>query len=396
MSERPAVRLLEPVPFEHEGETLIALRDNAKLGDGVMVLQPIGYYLLRYLDGSRTRAQILEAFQADTGQELPGPILDDLLVQLDRHCVLDNEHSRGVLASFDARPAAHAGGAYPEQPEKLKLFLKEILALESPLQTMDRQLVGLVAPHIDLARGDRCYSFAYGELLQHKPATMTAVVLGISHSAAHQPFVLTRKSFETPLGLVETDQEAVEFLAQACDFDPFQDEFNHFGEHSVEFQAVFLRHLYPEPDTFKMVPVLCGSFHQPLRNGGRPEQIPGVESFLAGLGQLLQQREDAFLIAGADLAHVGVTFGGSPLSDSDLSELEAKDLETMKAAVRGDGLGFFRTLQADGGCRGYCGTSAIYTLVETLKTDGLLHQYQQCSEPGNASTVSVAAAGFYR
>ncbi|MGE0494158.1 MAG: AmmeMemoRadiSam system protein B [Vulcanimicrobiota bacterium] len=395
--DKPLVRLLEPIPFEHEGQTLVALRDTARLAEGVVVLQPVAYFLMRFLDGSRTRSEILDDFRKDTGVSLPAEALDSLLGQLDAHCVLDNPRSRGVLDGFARRPAAHAGTAYPDDPDALRSFLDGILALEdAPQVRMEQRLVGMICPHIDLRRGDRSYAWSYGELRQRLPETMTAIVLGISHAPARSPFVLTRKDFDTPLGPVPTDVALVEQLAAACDFDPFRDEFNHFGEHSVEFQAVFLKHLYPRAGQLRLLPVLCGSFHRPLLDGGSPETIPGVASFFQGLKAILRERDDAFLIAGADLAHMGVTFGGDPLSDEQLADLERRDLETMTRAAGCDALGFFSTLQADKGQRGYCGTSAIYTLLEGLRTPGHLHGYQQCNEPGNTSTVTVAAAGFYR
>ncbi|MBI3928558.1 MAG: AmmeMemoRadiSam system protein B [Armatimonadetes bacterium] len=396
--ERPVARPLEPVPIQYGGSTMIALRDPSGLSERIIMLQPAAYTLLQFMDGSNTREEILEKFQAWSGVILRRNLLDDLLEQLEANLVLDSPQARLALDRRVHRPAAHAGAAYPADRRELRLFLDGLLALrknQTPATT-GMSLVATVAPHIDLQRGASCYSVAYNELIAHAIPQRTFVVLGISHALSRSPFILTRKSFQTPLGPVPTDQEFVGELADACEFDVFLDEYNHFGEHSVEFQAVLLRHVYPDA-ALKIVPVLCGSFHRPLLEGGSPRDIPGVASFLAALRGALQKRPgEAFVLASVDLAHVGERFGGSALSEEQLGELAAKDRDSLLRAVEGDAEGFFATLQADRGERNYCGTSAIYTMLEVLGNPrGQLHRYDQCNEPGNASCVTVAAAGYY-
>lgn len=394
--EHPVVRPLEPVPIDHGEQRFIALRDNTGLSAGMVLLQPAAYFLLQFMDGKHNRSEIRQRFTATTGLELPEEMLENLLAQLDEHLVLDGPRAREALARHSLRPAAHAGSAYPSDPAELKLFLDGVLGLDpNGVGEVAGRLAGVLAPHIDIRRGAACYSQAFSELRARRPERILAIVLGISHSASRTPFILTRKDFETPLGPVPTDLAVVDELAAACDFDPFTDEYNHLGEHSVEFQAVFLRHLYPSH--LRMVPILCGSFHRPLLEGGLPEDIAGVPAFFSALKRVVEgHSEEAVIIASVDLAHVGVRFGGSPLSEQDLAALAVADRESLARAVEGDAPGFFATLQADGGARSYCGTSAIYTMLRVLDTSGTLHRYDQCNEPGNVSSVTIAAAGYYK
>ena len=55
------------------------------------------------------------------------------------------------------------------------------------------------------------------------------------------PFALTRKDFATPDGVVVTDRALVDAITRRTTVDFFEDEWNHRGEHSVEFQVVALR-----------------------------------------------------------------------------------------------------------------------------------------------------------
>ena len=73
-------------------------------------------------------------------------------------------------------------------------------------------LRGIVSPHIDFARGGPVYTWAYKELVEDSDAD-TFVILGVAHQYCRNRFALTRKDFETPLGLVRTDRAYVDRIA---------------------------------------------------------------------------------------------------------------------------------------------------------------------------------------
>ncbi|GMU56124.1 MAG: MEMO1 family protein [Candidatus Xenobia bacterium] len=393
-----SLRPLEPVPIDHEGERLIAFRDSAGLVSGVVMVRPAAYVLVSLLDGTRTKQEALAEFAARTGAMVELETLDALIEQLEQALIMDGPRARQALAAMPERPAAHAGSAYPAEPDELTGFLEALLARERPPKP-PAPLSGLLTPHIDLRRGAESYAMAYNSLIDGLGENDTFVVLGISHAPCRQPFILTRKPFETPFGCLEPDLDLIEELVQGCDFDPFQDEYNHLGEHSVEFQNVFLAYLEQlSGRRLKTVPILCGSFHEAILERKSPLEIPGVASFLASLKSAVRKRPGRVcLIAGADLAHKGVRFGEPPLDRDFLSQLELADLESLRHCEQGDYDAFFATHQADRGERNYCGTSAIYTMLHCLEGQpGVLHRYQQCNEPGEISTVTVAAASYYR
>src|SRR5947207_1417010 len=90
----------------------------------------------------------------------------------------------------------------------------------------------------------------------------------------------------------------------------FGAELVHRGEHSIEFQAVFIRYLFGGRRDFTIVPILTSFAHDALARGKRPEDDRRVARFLDAVVETAaaQKRRVAF-VAGADLAHMGPRFG---------------------------------------------------------------------------------------
>ena len=62
--------------------------------------------------------------------------------------------------------------------------------------------------------------------------------------------------------------------------DCFASELAHRGEHSIEFQAVFLRYLYGGRRDFTIVPILASFAHEALARGQGRTTTPGSPRFL--------------------------------------------------------------------------------------------------------------------
>ena len=213
-----------------------------------------------------------------------------------------------------------------------------------------------------------------------------------------RPFSICAKAFDTPLGALEPDHQALAELEEASRFDVREDEYLHKGEHSLEFQAVFLRHALGErAAAARIVPVLCGlGAAQASRRD--PAHDPEAESFLAALAALVERRAGRVLvIAGADLAHVGPRFGDPrPLDDRERETLAARDAESVALALGRDAPGFFRQVAADLPTRRVCGLGPIYTMLRVLPEGrGARLHYDQCVDPHEGSVVSHASLGYY-
>ena len=189
------------------------------------------------------------------------------------------------FAESSVRPASHAGGAYHDDPKKLAEYIdRDCLAKVKAKKTANGSgsLRALIAPHIDPWRGARSYGHAYTTLRATLPDRVdTFVLFGTSHAPMRTPFSICKKAFATPLGHVEADLDAIDRIAAAVrkDFDVYEDQFNHKREHSLEFQAVFLRHLLGARKA-RIIPILAGVGEQ-QHTGKSPALDAACERFLA-------------------------------------------------------------------------------------------------------------------
>ncbi len=401
MEYRPRVRPFATVPLPESasaGGPAYLIQDPNGITEEAFVVPLPTLCLMELADGSRTVEEIIRDFAHLTGALVPEDLLRSLLEDLDSKNLVDNAKTRKLLDSLDPRPARHAGSAYPKDPLILSQFFQEILGPPPDKRnSYPAPVAASILPHIDFFRGRETYTAGYSAIkdkLKVSNDPLTVVILGICHAVSRHPFILTKKAFDTPLGVVPTNSAFVDRLNRDLPFDPFEDEYHHLGEHSVEFHAVALRYLLPGNRDLSIVPVLCGSFHQAIQDQIDPLELPGVGPFLDNLQGLLEEESAIHVLASVDLAHVGEDFGMAPTDEVSLTRLEEEDKKTLAGVQNGDPQAFFSTLQADGGSRNYCGTPAIYTLLQLFPEPFTLHSYQQCSSPDLASSVTVCSASL--
>jgi hypothetical protein len=194
------------------------------------------------------------------------------------------------------------------------------------------------------------------------------------------------------------DQELVEAIQSRCPYDLFRDEGAHRNEHSVEFQCLFLRHLHPEPASIRIVPVLCGSFHEAIGQSVSPLEVNPFRQFVDALSESVSARgEKIFYLASADLAHMGLQFGDRKgVEEADLRVLEEVDREMLGYVEKMDGEGFYVSILRERDRRKICGLPAIYTLLKVMEAkEGKLLNYGKAYTPETLSVVSFASLGFY-
>ncbi len=380
------------------------LRDTQGVATSHVVLPMDLLPIIQRFTGSSTCEEIAR----ETSKEVGGRVSVELVVQLAGELeqglfVMGEPYKRArarierEFASADVRHASHAGGAYHGDSRKLGAYIeKECFAKADTKSNGHGTLAGLVAPHIDPWRGARCYGEAYGVLGKAFPADAnTFVLFGTSHAPMREPFALCRKAFDTPLGRLEADKDAIDAIAAACDFDPYADQFNHKREHSLEFQAVFLKHLLGNREA-RIIPILAGLGEQ-QSTGKSPHGARTVDRFFDAVRKVVDDKR-AIVIAGADLAHVGPRFGDEKAFDEgERLALDQTDHESLDHATRGDAEGFWRHVAGDLETRRVCGLAPIYALLRTITNGsrGHLRHYEQNVDPDEGSIVSHAAVGFY-
>jgi MEMO1 family protein len=415
MRDNPRLRPVEAFPVEQNGKTLIYLKDPLNFASPLGI-SPVGYFILSHFDGQHSLIDIQAAYSKQFGHLLLADELNEFIETLDRCYYLQSAnfiaHRNSVIEEFHrqpARPAAHAGGAYKADPAELKTQLDGFFAAPNgpdlpSKKTRAATPRAIVAPHIDFHRGGAAYAWAYKSLVESDGADLF-VLLGTSHCGGQTPFILTLKDFETPLGLVETDKQFVHRLRERCEEDPFTDEYLHRGEHSLEFQVLFLKYaaqmraaITGEPERpFKIVPILVSSFHSMVVTQTPPEREAAVGKFLKLLRELTDEEGGKVcFIAGVDLAHVGQQFGDrEPVTDDFLKWVGSEDQQLVERLAQLDAPGFFNEVAKDQDKRRICGFAPLYSLIHLLDgAKGKPLKYGQAFTPETGSAVTFTSMIF--
>ncbi|MDE2509470.1 MAG: AmmeMemoRadiSam system protein B [Planctomycetota bacterium] len=414
--ERPQFRVpLNARRVDHDGAAFVAIEDPRGVLSGPVAVPMVTFQrVLCHFDGSKTLPEIQAAVLRETGQFLALAALETLVRQLDEALVLDGPRFEEFMKAFRAmkcRPAAYAGRSYAGTERALRAQLSHFFAHENGAGTIDEEAVGdgasstafegsrfrgVISPHIDFARGGPTYTHAYRALLEGSDADVF-VILGVAHQACTRRFVLTRKDFETPLGVVTTNKKYVDRIAEIAGDIYFDDELAHHVEHSIEFQVVFLQHILGERRPFTIVPILVGSFHDLMARGVDPIADPEVAAFAAALRTTENESgKRVAYIGGVDLCHVGPEFGDPlPLEDEQLEQVRGFDSAMLGYAAEGDAAGWFATASQVGNRLRVCGLAATYVFLHALgPTRGRVLRYDQAVDDRRTSCVSLAGMAF--
>jgi MEMO1 family protein len=401
---------LDCFPMRNGGRELYCLRDRADAEAQPLLVSQAAVLLASLLDGERSLGAVRAAFTLRTGAPISEREIADFVRRLDEANLLESEAYRArqarQRAEFKAaivRAAIHAGGAYPGEPDELQAFLDGLYAHEDgpgvrPGPSSGRGARGLIAPHIDLHRGGPTYAWTYQALAECRPADVY-VLLGTYHLPMGSTLAATRKAYATPLGPAPVDHDFLDALESAYPGDLYADELGHRSEHSIEFQALYLRSLglVGAERGATVVPILCGSIQQWVAPSDSPLSSPEVRAALGALRAAVAARGGRIcLVAGADLAHVGPRFGDRQLVRGTFREaVERGDREMLELVCRGDAEGFYAQVMRDADARRICGLSPIYYLLSLIGPgSGRLLKYSQWVDASGQGAVTYAGVLF--
>ena len=405
-TENPKIRPIEAFPLQESGQELIALKDPAGISAEIVCVSPETFFLISLMDGTNTLRDLQAAYLRRYGALLYTEKVEELIVQLDACHLLENLHFQDYLRRLQAdfkkaptREAMFAGKGYEANPEQLKAMIQGYFTAKDgpglPEEKKDEKAIkGIVAPHIDFARGGQCYAHAYKALGESMKADLY-IILGTCHTPMQNPFAFTLKRFASPLGEIETPKDLIADIANQLSFDPFLDEFCHRNEHTIEFQLVFLHYLLGKSN-FKIFPILCNSFHGLIQQGISPMQDPLYKETIALLTDQCDRLDRVCLVASADLAHVGPQFGHrEAVTPGVLAETRVKDLEMLGYVQALKAEEFYRFILQEKDRRNICGLPPIYALVNLIKAQtGHLLNYQQWQDPQGKGAVTFASMAF--
>jgi AmmeMemoRadiSam system protein B len=415
MLDRPRLRAVEIFPVQQDGKTLVYLKDPQNFAQPLGI-SPSGCFIVSHFDGKHSLIDIQEAYNRQFGMLLLTHELAAFIDLLDHHLYLHTDrfvlHRNKIVAEFKAkptRPAAHAGSIYREDPDQLRRQLDGYFFSPHgpgrPAADIDSAIPkAIVAPHIDFHRGGPAYAWAYKGLGESDGADLY-ILLGTSHCGGENPFILTFKDFNTPLGPVATDRAFARRLQQSCREDLLADEFLHRGEHSLEFQVLFLKYIAQRraelrgqsEKPFKILPILVSSFHSMVLSRSVPEKHAPVATFLHALQDLVaQEKRRVCFVAGVDLAHVGRQFGDhQPITPDFLKWVETEDHLLIDRLAALDARGFFDEIAKDQDKRRICGFSPLYSLIQLLDGGrGRRLKYDQAFTPETGSAVTFVSMVF--
>lgn len=401
---------LDFIPSPVSDRPGLLLRDPFRYTPDLLFVPALLVRALALLDGEHSVDDLRSALSAAAGSVIPEEILASLIDTLRSCGFLETEEffgmrdqSQAEFAAATVRVAAHSGSGYPGERDRLSAELDSYDTHLSPeissAHPAGRRFSGIAAPHVSPHGGAICYSEAYLSLRQSlSPDAMpeTIVILGTSHYGAPERFGLTRKTFTTPLGSLETDRELVDELNLCAPGAIVMEDYCHAIEHSIEFQCIFLQHALQT--RFKILPILCGPFAEATLNGSAPEKNEQVHRFIDALTTISERCAGRLLwVLGVDMAHVGRRYGDRWIArahTAEMLDIERQDRARLERVCAGDAQGFLEMTVENRDPLKWCGFSPIYTFLRAHnRLSGQVNRYDQWNID-DESVVSFAAMSF--
>ena len=346
---------------------MVGLADKEQISEKVVFTQIAAVQLLPLMDGSRTLDQLVE----EVGRGLTRPIIEELVAQLDDAGLLMGPRFDAILAEmhrqFDATanlpPAStiqFAESLLKEDEQKLEVSERDALATERLRTALDefiKQAIkdapdaslptlpkAIVAPHLDYHRGWNNYAAIWGRLREvSRPERI--LVLGTNHFGRATGVCACDKGYTSPFGTSELAADLLAALKRNLGPDlgdaVVAHRYDHEREHSIELQIPWLQHIFGKDEQGHYPQVLGVLIHDPTANNGESYDGKGVgmTSFVDAMKKAIAAVPGRTLVvASADLAHVGPSFGDEhPLAEKEgpgadfRQKVIESDIESLRA-----------------------------------------------------------------
>ncbi len=419
-NDYPKLRFLEAIPLHSENDlqsgsengVAFALRDPTGIAESIVAMSAEALFALQFFDGKHSLLDIRTEFMRAFGTFLPEEKLRQLVAELHAAHLLDDGAFQDYKTQLERqmlsqpfRKAAHAGTSYPADParlrEQLTSFYRSPQGAGMPNGVMNgpakSKVLAAVAPHIDLRVGGPCYTFTYRALAEAEPAEVY-VILGTGHSGLLNCFSCLPKDFETPLGMVKHDAAFIDDLRRRHPHELFVEPLPHRTEHTIEFQTVFLQHLFGGKRAFTIVPILCSYAYLMLTDVRFAREKKIIAEFINALrATIAASKRRVCVIASVDFSHVGPRYGDSQAPDaafmqrvSDADKRLLADIAAVNATAFVEA-----TEQIDDRYR-VCGFAPLHTmLASTPAKQGRTLKYERGFVDDRQSVVTFASAILY-
>jgi hypothetical protein len=383
---RPHLRPVQPIPVRKDGKQFLALRDPSQLLPSTMVVPVQALPVLQRFVGQRSLEEIASEVSASADQLLElargldqlgllwGPTFDRLEAQR-----LGELRASGA---FPARVTASLGDGAAASRAALDKYFADA---EDP--EIEEDVIAIVAPHLDYARGWPNYAAAYHPMRgSERPDRV--VILGTNHFGLGAGVVLTEFGFETPLGRCPADSEAARRLIDRLGPDLVADQLDHLGEHSIELHVPWIQHLWGD------VPIVAALIPNPLAPPSDEEPAVSGPAFVEALRETIGGLGGRTIcIASSDLSHVGPQFGEPrPVDEQRRIDVEQHDRDMMGKFLTGDPDEFLAAMRWCRNATGWCSVGNMAALLQLAQPDAVeLIDYRQAYDERGLALVSSAA-----
>lgn len=282
------------------------------------------------------------------------------------------------------RRAAYAGLFYPRTSIALRKAIEDCFtgrlgpgALPAKPRVSTPPVKGIISPHAGYAYSGMAAAWSYKAIAETRTPDLF-VLIGPNHRTNESG--ISVETFETPLGLVRTDQEFARALIKKGNIRI--NEGIHIHEHSLEVQLPFLQFaLSSKAEKIKILPLLVSDDLD-------------LERAAQDLKQTITElKKEALFIVSSDFTHYGHAYGYLPFTEDIKENISKLDRDAISFILRGDAQGFenyVRTTRAS-----ICGYLAISLFLRALIFNkAKLEQYYTSGDVTGDYTNSVSYASI--
>jgi len=177
-----------------------------------------------------------------------------------------------------------AGYFYPAEKDKLQKDIALMLQA-AKLEKSFNKIFGIVSPHAGYVYSGKTAAYAYN-LLKGK-SYKTVIIISPSHAEYFPGIsIYDGEAYETPLGLVEIDQQMADKLVENSKI-IFRCIQGHRKEHALEVQIPFLQSVIKD---FKIVPIVMGDQSKMF-----------VDELAERISKILD--DETLVVASSDMSH---------------------------------------------------------------------------------------------
>lgn len=258
-------------------------------------------------------------------------------------------------------------------------------------QVIPGKPLAIISPHAGYNYSGQVAAYGYSAI--RKTDFKRVIVLAPSHFMNGKRFrgasILNVKNFKTPLGVIEVDQDACNYLLNPSEKNPPNPshkpislfgcyEGAYQGEHSIEAQLPFLQKALK---TFKLVPVLVGV----LINDDIDRVADAVRPLID---------DKTLVVISSDFTHYGEGYGYVPFKDNIEENIRKLDYGAFEKIISMDFDGL-KTYRKNTGINA-CGIIPIALLLKLLSADaqGSILNYNTSGKQSNNFSFSVSYASI--